>query len=162
MLNSLSFPRLSWMAMMLVATTALAEPQFPDWDKVCPDDQREWGFNIYRGSSTFPHLKLTISPKFAPYFTTAQLRLVHSDRRAEYITVDMGFTVKEDGSKEVIIAVGDRSFDEIALTVFTDSNMDAVKQLGRLANISPRIRNCSPENAVSSFAGFTFMIPPPR
>ena len=74
-----------------------------------------------------------------------------------------GFEVAPDGAKLLLFESYDPSLNDVILVIYTDfTDLNAVQQLAKLANISPRVGSCDPQKQCSSFAGFTFIIAAPR
>jgi hypothetical protein len=148
-------------ACAFLTVTAHAEPQFPDWDRVCADDQRTWGLEVRRTSTSSPSLILKIPAKLAPLFTKAELILRHR-ANADRINMQCGFETVPDGSKLLQVDVYDRSFDDISVVIFTDFTSADYSVRQTLIPTLPRVGDCEEEGGrkvAERFAGFTFIIP---
>src|ERR1035437_2086526 len=149
----------------ILTTVVRAEPQFPDWDKICPADQRSWGFEVRRGgSASGPWLSLKIPAKLAPFFTQADVMLKHHSK-PNWVRMHAGFEVAPDGSKLLEIYVYDAFFDDMSVVIvidFTSPDPTFWHRLAALANTSPRVGRCEDGKVAERFAGFTFIIPSPR
>jgi hypothetical protein len=93
-------------ACAFLTVAASAEPQFPDWDKICREDQRSWGLEVRRVGMTSSSLILKIPAKLAPLFTKAELVLRHRSNPSR-INMQCGFETAADGSKLLQVDVYD-------------------------------------------------------
>ena len=149
-------------ACAFLTVPALAEPQFPDWDKICPADQRSWGLQVRRGRASSPWLTLKIPPKLAPLFTKAELVLRHGSN-AGWLKMQCGFETAPDGSKLLQVDVHDGSFDAMALVIFTDFSSPDYREREKLIPTLPHVGDCDDGRKIAErFAGFTFTIPAPK
>jgi hypothetical protein len=149
---------LSAITCAFLTVPAYAEPQFPDWDDICPKDQRSWGLEVSRGMTSSSWLTLKIPAKLAPLFSKAELILKHRSNPSR-INMQCGFETAADGSKLLQVQIYDRSFDDMSVVIFTDYTSPDYRLRQKLIPIFPHVGDCEDDRKVADrFAGFTFII----
>src|SRR3954454_13000991 len=98
-------------ACTVLAARVGAEPQAPDWDKICPEDQRSWGLEVRRVGMPLKWMGLKIPARIAPFFIKAELILKQHSKVA--IRMQCGFEVAPDGSKLLQVECNDTSLDDV-------------------------------------------------
>lgn len=143
---------------LLLSQRALAEVQCPDWDTICPEDQRLTGLVVLRGDTKqWPCLHIRVPPKSVQAWRQARLYLRHKDQQQGWVEVNMGFMPREDGWSEVNVYLWDKSFDHAELVIYLDFH-----HREDIGPIAPRLKSCKDTDYVPDFGGFTFTIPAPR
>ena len=145
----------------LLPLSAVAEATYPDWDTICPDDQRELGFHVYRSDNPhFPSFGLTVPPAIADVCSRVRLYMFHRGNSQERVEVNAALEPQRDGSAKIAIDLWDASFDHAELILYIDHRKSA-SELPR-ALLLPRLKDCVSTDHKGDFDGFTFRIPGAR
>ena len=126
---------LAIISLTMCAASAMAEMQFPEFEKQPDQAQASWGYKITRTTGRNPSFSVTIPPKAALKCTGARLYIRNKENRL-LAQFDVAPITQKDGSLVFTMALFEDLDGRAELIVYTDQLPEAVM--------------------FSNFGGFTF------
>ncbi len=123
--------------LVLMATCALGESWFPEFETFSPENQQMWGFNIQRVGGNNPSIFISVPPKTARYCTVAKT-YIRNNKGQVIAEINASLTENKDGSKSITLNLFDTIEGSAELIVYMRQTPDAP--------------------AVANFGGFSFKL----
>lgn len=110
--------------LVLMASPAVAEIQFPDFDQLPPATQQSWGLNAKRVEGNNPSIRVFATSDAAPYCKAA--RICIKNRAGRLVAeINASMTQHKDGSKDILLNLFDTIDGTAELIIHMTQKPDA-------------------------------------